>query len=106
MVDHWIERFQKEALPKIVEEFKPEKVIILGSRVRGTADENSDIDVIVVSSCFTNIPFLKRMPLVLRRVPFLKHIDYLCYTHREYERIKDESAIIMDALENSIEISV
>jgi predicted nucleotidyltransferase len=104
MADRWIEEFRKEALPKLVREFKPEKVIIFGSRVRGTANEDSDIDVIVISSYFADIPFLKRMPFVLKKVPFLKHVDYLCYTRSEYDRIKDESSIIMDALENSVEL--
>ena len=44
------------------------------------------------------------MPYVLRKVPFVKHVDYLCYSPDEYERIKDESAIIMDALEDSVEL--
>ncbi len=104
MTDHWIERFREEALPKIVEEFNPESVLIFGSRARGAANEDSDIDVIVVSSYFAEMPFLRRMPYVLRKVPFVKHVDYLCYSPDEYERIKDESAIIMDALEDSVEL--
>ncbi len=104
MADRWVERFREEALPKLVEEFNPESVLIFGSRARGTAEENSDIDVIVVSSYFAEMPFLRRMPYVLRKVPFVKHVDYLCYTPDEYEKIKDESAIIMDALENSVEL--
>ena len=97
MSDRWIEEFREKALPKLTEEFKPEKVIIFGSRVRGDADEDSDIDVIVVSSFFANVPFLKRMASVLKKVPFPKHVDYLCYTRGEYERIKDESSIITNA---------
>jgi predicted nucleotidyltransferase len=104
MNDLWIEKFRKEALPGISREFKPDKVIAFGSRIRGTAREESDIDVILVSSYFNDIPFLKRMPLVLRKVPFPKHVDYICYTSTEYERIKGESSIIMDAIENSIEL--
>lgn len=106
MADRWIARFQREALPKLTEEFKPEKVIIFGSRVRGNARKDSDIDVIVISSYFKNIPFLKRMSLMLKKVSFPKHVDYLCYTPMEYKRIKNESSVIIDALENSIEIAV
>ena len=70
MNDLWIEKFRREALPGLSREFKPDKVIAFGSRIRGTAREESDIDVILVSSYFNDIPFLKRMPLVLRKVPF------------------------------------
>ena len=52
------------------------------------------------------MPFLKRKPFVLKKLSFPKHVDYICYTPEEYERIKGESSIIMDALENSLEIVV
>ena len=106
MADRWIQKFQKEALPKLVGEFHPEKVIFFGSRVHGRGKKESDIDVIVVSSSFANIPFVKRMPLILKRVSFPKHIDYICYTKEEYEKMKHESSIIMDALEHSVEVTL
>ena len=106
MIDRWVKKFQKEALPKLIKEFKPERVIIFGSRVRGTANKESDIDIIVISSYFANSPFLGRMPLVLRKVPFPKHVDYICYTPEEYDRIKNESSLIIDAQEDSIEIAL
>ena len=106
MTDPLIKKFQNEALLKLIEEFQPEKIIFFGSRVKGTANKNSDIDIIVISPYFKNIPFLKRMPLILRKVPFSKHVDYICYTKDEYDRIKTESSVIMDALENSMEYSI
>jgi len=104
--DRWIAKFKKDAVPKIVKEFKPVKVILFGSRVQGTAKRDSDIDVILVSSYFEDIPFLRRMPFVLKKLSFPRYVDYICYTPEEYERIKGESSIIMDALENSLEIVV
>jgi predicted nucleotidyltransferase len=104
MADRLIERFRREALPKLMEEFKPERVIMFGSRAKGTGKRDSDIDLIVISPYFKRIPFLKRMPLVLKKVPFSRHVDYLCYTREEYEKIKNESSVVMDALKNSLEI--
>lgn len=104
MADKWIKKFRGEALPKLMEEFSPERVIFFGSRAQGNAKRDSDIDIIIISPHFEDIPFLKRMPLVLRKVPFPKHVDYICYTKEEYDRIKNESSVIMDALENSLEI--
>jgi predicted nucleotidyltransferase len=106
MTDSWIKKFQKEALPILIKEFKPEKLLVFGSRVRGNAKRNSDIDVIIVSSYFESIPFLKRMPIALKKVPFPKHVDYICYTQEEYGRMKNESSVIMDALENALELTV
>lgn len=105
MSDIWIEKFRKEAVPRIVKEFNPEKIIFFGSRVKGTAKEGSDIDVLLISSSFKNLPFLRRMPLVLKKVSFPKHVDYICYTPQEYKKMKTESVIIKDALENSMEIA-
>jgi hypothetical protein len=54
----------------------------------------------MISDSFTNVPFIKRMPMVLKKAPFEKHVDYICYTPGEFNRIKYESSILMDALEN------
>ncbi|MBI5373865.1 MAG: nucleotidyltransferase domain-containing protein [Candidatus Schekmanbacteria bacterium] len=106
MADRWIDKFRKDAFPSLVKKFKPEKVIIFGSRVRGVAKKDSDIDIIVISNYFEKIPFLKRMPLILKKVPFQKHVDYICYTPDEYKKIKDASSLISGALEDSIELAI
>ncbi len=74
--DTWLERFKREALPKLIAEFKPEKILLFGPRIKGTADENSDIDVIVVSNAFANIPFIERMSLILKMIRFPKHLEF------------------------------
>ena len=102
MNDFWIKRFKEEALPKIIEEFHPKKVILFGSRITGEASEESDIDVIVVAEPFREIPFLKRMPMVVRKARFPKHVDYICCFPEEFDRMKKTSSVVMDALENSI----
>lgn len=96
--DHWVEKFLNESLPKIVEVVKPSLLVIFGSRARGEAGEGSDLDVIVVSNFFQGTPFLKRMPLLLKLVRFEKHIDFLCYTEDEFERIKHTSSTVNAAL--------
>ena len=63
--DMWLERYKREVLPKLIAELKPEKILLFRSRIKGTADENSDIDVIVVSNAFATIPFIERMSLIL-----------------------------------------
>ena len=103
MNDLWIERFNKEVLPLIVTEFKPVKVMFFGSRVSGGASEDSDIDVIVISEDFIDIPFVKRMGMILKLARFPKHVDYLCYTPEEFSNVKNNSVVIEDALENHLE---
>ncbi|MEN6379844.1 MAG: nucleotidyltransferase domain-containing protein [Methanofastidiosum sp.] len=106
MSDPFIEKFQKEAIPLIKKEFKPNRIILFGSRVKGNARSDSDIDVILVSPFFENIRSINRMSLVLKKIPFKKHVDYLCYTKEEFNTIQKESGIIQSALKNYIEIEV
>jgi predicted nucleotidyltransferase len=97
--DIWIERFKKEALPVVLHECQPEKVVLFGSRVTGEANEESDLDVIVVAKVFEHIPFIRRMAFMLKKVRFTKHIDFLCYAPGEFERIQRTSAVLQDALQ-------
>ncbi|MCI0471847.1 MAG: nucleotidyltransferase domain-containing protein [Candidatus Aminicenantes bacterium] len=103
--DLWIKRFEKEILPILLFEFNPEMVIIFGSRIKRTANEESDIDIIIISDYFKDTPFIKRMAQVLRKARFEKHIDYICYTYAEYERLKDRSTILVEALENGLRVA-
>jgi len=105
MRDKWIDLFIKEALPKIQREVNPSKVIIFGSRAGGFAEEDSDIDVIVVSNFFKNVDFLERMPMLLKLIKFEKHIDFLCYTEEEFEHLKESSVVVRDALSKGLDVS-
>ncbi|NOZ59361.1 MAG: nucleotidyltransferase domain-containing protein [Euryarchaeota archaeon] len=106
MGDVWLDRFKREALPRIVREFKPVRVIFFGSRVKGGAREDSDIDVIIISEAFRDVPFLRRMERVLKVARFPKHVDFLCYTPEEFERIKKSSAIVKEAMEEYVEAAL
>ncbi|RJP79691.1 MAG: nucleotidyltransferase [Candidatus Zixiibacteriota bacterium] len=106
MVDRWIQVYKREALPRLIREFQPQRILFFGSRVLGTSRPESDLDVIVVSDRFQGIPFLRRMPMVLQAVPFEKHVDYLCYTPAEFVVIQDESAVVMEAMEHALEVSI
>ena len=86
--DTWLERFKHGVLPEIIAEFKPEKNLLLGSRIKGTANEDSDIDVIVVSNTFANIPFIERMSLVLKMIRFPKHVETMNMQVPITERIR------------------
>lgn len=97
--DKWIKKYKQEILPKIIEEYNPKKILLFGSRIRGTSNKYSDLDIIVISDSFQNIPFVNRMGHLLKKFKFQKHIDYLCYTPEEFERVKNQSSILIDALE-------
>ena len=45
MVARWI---LQEATRRLVESFKPTRIILFGSQARGTADDRSDVDLLVI----------------------------------------------------------
>lgn len=102
--DIWYDRFLIEAVPQINRLFKPKNLIVFGSRVKGKANKISDIDIILVSDFFKDLKFLKRMPYVLKKVKFKKHVDYLCYTPQELNKIKETSFIVREAIREGIDI--
>ncbi len=103
MNDIWMTRFKNEALPLIEEAFHPSRVILFGSRIKGCATEESDLDVIVVAETFTGIPFVNRMGELLNLIWFPKHVDFLCYTPEEFDRVKTSSSVVRDALKTGVD---
>ncbi len=94
--------FQKDILPHLVDEIGAEQILLFGSVAKGTAKEDSDLDIIIVADLFESMSFLERMPYLLKRYPFKWHIDYLCYSPSEFKRISTISSIVRDALDNGI----
>ncbi len=100
--DPILKTFIETIVPVIKKEMSPSKIVIFGSRVRGEATEESDIDVIIVSDFFKGIKFVRRMALVLKTFHFTKHVDFICYTPDEFEKIQNGSVIIKSALTEGI----
>ncbi len=74
----------KEVTKKLVDSFHPEKVILFGSQARGTADEQSDIDILVICSVKDN-----RRDLILNMYRAIDVMslptDILVLTPKEFE---------------------
>ncbi len=105
MNDKWINHLKQDAIPRILKEIGPAKIYVFGSRVKGQATEDSDIDLIIVSDYFTNIPFVQRMATILRIADFDKHLDIICYTSEEYEKIRYSSSLIRNVIKEQIQIA-
>ncbi len=85
--------------------FSPERIILFGSRARGDHLEESDIDLLVVSSKFEKIPFRERMIAAYGRWGKKTDLEQICYTPQELERKRKEIGIVRQALSEGIEIS-
>jgi len=102
--DRILAEYQHVVVPKLVRLFSPVKILISGSRVKGTATKDSDIDMIIVADAFSGVPIVQRMALVMKSARFKKHVDYFCYTPEEFERVKMTSGILRDAVVGAREV--
>jgi uncharacterized protein len=76
------------AVHRLVERFQPERVILFGSHARGTADERSDVDLLVISKfAGKRRELLVEMDRTLRGIGFAR--DIVLLTPEEYERDRD-----------------
>lgn len=78
------------ALLPLLREHKARAAYLVGSRARGTADERSDIDVIIIAD--SDRPETERfkdyLPAIL--APFATAVDLTVYTPAEFQRLKAE----------------
>lgn len=103
-VDERVERFRRDYLPRLVEKFRPAKVLVFGSRARGDALRHSDLDLLVVSDAFAGVRWLERSVRVLEQVPVRFGVELLCYTPEEYARKVEEFGIVRTATLEGLEL--
>ena len=95
----------KEHLHFLKARFKPEKILLFGSRARGEHLKESDIDLIVVSSKFEGTPFVERMVEAYGMWNKKIDLEQICYTPAEFEKKKKELGIVRQAVKEGIALS-
>ena len=74
----------------IVREYQPDKIILFGSWARGDADEQIDLDLLVISDREKALPRYKRgLDVRLSLSQFQSPKDILFYTHEDVDRWRD-----------------
>ncbi|EMA49425.1 MULTISPECIES: nucleotidyltransferase domain-containing protein [Halococcus] len=65
--------------------------VVFGSRVRGTATEASDTDLLLVAADFAGVPGYRRPAPILERWEHARYgpVDVLCYTPEEYNEFRE-----------------
>lgn len=82
------EETKTEIKSRLLKKFKLKKIILFGSQARGTADNKSDIDLLIISSDFTDR--YKIMREIRRSLLQLDYaFDILTITPEEYDRDKN-----------------
>jgi predicted nucleotidyltransferase len=104
-VDEIVAGFLQRKLDVIKSEYEPSMLAVFGSRAKGTARADSDIDLIVVSIRFQDTRYVNRMGEFLNRVRPDVPVDAFCYTPEEFDNmVRKGSPFIKSAMRDSIRI--
>ena len=88
---------------KIKQQFNPSKIILFGSLSRGVSHELSDLDLIIVGQF--NVPFFKRIGLILNLNDTDLEVDPMVYTEAEFtQMLNEDNFFIINAIKEGIEI--
>ena len=105
-LDERVEAFRRDVLPRLVEQFRPRKVLVFGSRARGGGDalRDSDLDLLVVAQAFVGVRWLDRAARVEESVGLPGGVELLCYTPEEYARKVEEFGIVRTATLEGVDL--
>ena len=80
---------KKELVGKIIKVIKPQKIILFGSYAKGTATENSDIDLLIIeNNVSSKIEEKRKIREALKFIQLPK--DILVISEKEYDFYKDD----------------
>jgi len=86
----------RDGILKAFARFRPHRIILFGSHAQGSADEESDIDLIVVYD--TEKRFLDRLRELYMAWNLPKAVDILAYTPDEFFELAHTRAFVQDAV--------
>lgn len=99
-VKKWLMDFKK----KVKAKYAPERMILFGSRARGDNLQESDVDVIIVSKRFQNVPWPRRIGEVAQLWDGLVTLEPLCYTPEEFQQKSKEICIVQYAVNEGVDL--
>ena len=92
----------KEFLKNLTENIQVDEIILFGSRVNGNAKKDSDVDLIIVSPDFEEMNFFERVSKMYDYWKIDLPVDFLCYTSKEFEKLKKGITIVSEALKKGV----
>jgi uncharacterized protein len=97
-----------DQLLEALKQADPYRVVLFGSYAKGTADENSDIDMVVIlDSNDVSKTYEERLNKKLyinrlvRKINYKVALDILVYSKEEYRIIKNYGNYFIDEIENT-----
>ncbi len=93
-------------IKKINRTYKIERAILFGSRSRNDWLYTSDVDVMIISKLFKNIPFTERMSKTLHFWKLPLDLEVICYTPEEFEQKRKQIGIVQQAVQEGKELAI
>jgi len=97
-----------DQLLEALKQADPYRIILFGSYAKGTADENSDIDMVVILDnndvAKTYEERLKKKLYInrlVRKINYKIALDILVYSKEEYKIVKNYGNYFIDEIENT-----
>jgi len=87
---------------KLKSSYKPELIVLFGSRTGSTFDEDSDIDLLVVKDTKKR-PLWRRVE-VRKKLSTEKPLDIIVYTPEEFENLKKSGSVFIKDILNQGEV--
>lgn len=70
-----------------------EKAVLFGSTAKGNRLQESDVDLIVVSKSFSNMPIPKRLGLLQNEWAYSEELQALAYTPEEFQEVSQRETM-------------
>ncbi len=89
------------------EKYEIKQMILFGSQARGDTRIDSDVDLILVSPIFSNKNNQYESRLYQEwhiRYKLGIPVDFLCYSPKEFDKLKNRISIVSQAIKEGIEI--
>jgi len=94
----------KEFKKNLRNEIPIDNMFLFGSRAKGKARKDSDFDILLVSERFRGKRFRYRGIGLRKHWSINSSVDFLCYTPKEFNKLKKEVSLVSKAIEEGIEI--
>lgn len=91
-----LQRELKRWLPLLIENLKPEQILLFGSLTDKQLGEWSDIDLVIVHQ--TNLSFYRRIKQALQLIHPKVGVDLLIYTPAEFSSLSRERRFFRDEI--------
>lgn len=96
--------FLKEFKKKVSRDLIIREMYLFGSRAKGKPRRWSDFDLVIVSPHFKRKKSFKRARKLYEHWDLDYPVDFLCYTPKEFNKLKKQITIVREAVREGIKI--